>query len=347
MATCPECDSDIDVDEYDVDKGDLISCPECGTNLEVVNVSPLEFEATPEDDDDDDLEDDDLEDEDDEDSDDETRTRTLTTTKRTGRNELVVELAEKEARLTAVLSSFDSLLVAYSGGVDSVPACAASHVLPGRVLCVTADSPSYPKRHREMAEDVARRFNLAHEFVMTAGSSAPSIAPIRPIAAITARPSCNEHLSKVASEGIGIIADGSNADDRGDYRPGRQAARDLGVRSPLDEADLTKDEIRELSRPWASPLGRARVGLPSSRIPYLRGDAGQAVDDRAGRRGPAPSRLPRMPRRHHDTIARLEIGRDEMPRALDPETNRAIVQELKAIGYQHVCLTCRATAPAA
>ena len=71
MATCPECDSDIDVDEYDVDKGDLISCPECGTNLEVVNVSPLEFEATPEDDDDDDLEDDDLEDEDDEDSDDE------------------------------------------------------------------------------------------------------------------------------------------------------------------------------------------------------------------------------------------------------------------------------------
>jgi alpha-aminoadipate carrier protein LysW len=71
MATCPECDSDIDVDEYDVDKGDLISCPECGTNLEVVSVSPLEFEATPEDDDDDDLEDDDLEDEDDEDSDDE------------------------------------------------------------------------------------------------------------------------------------------------------------------------------------------------------------------------------------------------------------------------------------
>jgi alpha-aminoadipate carrier protein LysW len=70
MATCPECDSDIDVDEYDVDKGDLISCPECGSNLEVVSVSPLEFEATPEDDDDD-VEDDDLEEEDDEDSDDE------------------------------------------------------------------------------------------------------------------------------------------------------------------------------------------------------------------------------------------------------------------------------------
>src|SRR5262245_43622745 len=83
-------------------------------------------------------------------------TRTAATTKRTGRNELVAELAEKEARLTAVLSTFDSLLVAYSGGVDSAYlACAASRVLPGRVLCVTADSPSYPRHHREMAEDVA------------------------------------------------------------------------------------------------------------------------------------------------------------------------------------------------
>ncbi len=92
MATCPECDSDIDVDEYDVDKGDLISCPECGTNLEVVSVSPLEFEATPEDDDDDDLEDDDLEDEDDEDSDDEDEDDDADDDKEAGRNELVAEL---------------------------------------------------------------------------------------------------------------------------------------------------------------------------------------------------------------------------------------------------------------
>ena len=70
-------------------------------------------------------------------------------------------LADKEARLTAVLSAFDSLLIAYSGGVDSAYlACAASRVLPGRVLCVTADSASYPRRHREMAEEVARQFHL-------------------------------------------------------------------------------------------------------------------------------------------------------------------------------------------
>jgi uncharacterized protein len=184
----------------------------------------------------------------------------------------VAELAEKEARLTAVLSSFDSLLVAYSGGVDSAYlACAASHVLQGRVLCVTADSPSYPKRHREMAEDVARRFNLAHEFVMTAELERPEYRANPANRCYHCKTELYEHLSKIAGErGIGIIADGSNADDRGDYRPGRQAAREFGVRSPLDEADLTKDEIRELSR---------RMGLPtwdepasaclSSRIPYL------------------------------------------------------------------------------
>jgi uncharacterized protein len=254
----------------------------------------------------------------------------------------VGDLAEKEARLTAVLSSFDSLLVAYSGGVDSAYlACAASRVLSGRVLCVTADSPSYPKRHREMAEDVARRFNLAHEFVMTAELERPEYRANPANRCYYCKTELYEHLSKVATErGIGIIADGSNADDRGDYRPGRQAAREFGVRSPLDEADLTKDEIRELSR---------RIGLPtwdepasaclSSRIPYLsevtpaKLSMIEQAEEALRRHGFRVCRV-----RHHDTIARLEIGRDEMPRALDPEITVAIVQELKAIGYQHVCL---------
>lgn len=271
------------------------------------------------------------------------RTRKTTpATTRIGRNEGVSGLGEKEARLTALLSEFDSLLVAYSGGVDSAYlACAASRVLPGRVLCVTADSPSYPRRHRQMAEDVARQFRLPHEFVMTAELERPEYRANPANRCYHCKTELYEHLSRLAAErGIGTIVDGSNADDRGDYRPGRQAAREFGVRSPLDEADLTKDEIRELSR---------RIGLPtwdepasaclSSRIPYQSEvtpaklsmiEQAEAVLHRHG------FRVCRV--RHHDTIARLEIGREEMSRALDSRVTDAIVQELKAIGYQHVCL---------
>src|SRR6476660_4600361 len=271
-----------------------------------------------------------------------TRTTTKTVTKRTGRNELVAELAEKESRLTAVLSSFDSLLVAYSGGVDSAYlACAASRVLPGRVLCVTADSPSYPKRHRQMAEDVARRFNLAHEFVLTAELERPEYRANPANRCYHCKTELYEHLSKVATErGIGIIADGSNADDRGDYRPGRQAAREFGVRSPLDEVGLTKIEIRELSH---------RAGLPtwdepasaclSSRIPYHSEvtDAKLRMIERAEDvLHDLGFRVCRV--RHHDQLARLEIGLDELPRALAPDIRDRLIASLKAIGYAHVTI---------
>jgi uncharacterized protein len=140
-----------------------------------------------------------------------------------------------------------------------------------------------------------------------------------------------------------VIADGSNADDRGDYRPGRQAAREFGVRSPLDEAGLTKDEIRELSR---------RAGLPtwdepasaclSSRIPYF----SEVTDEKLRMIERAEAALRtlgfRICRvRHHDTIARLELGRDEMARALEPGVAESIDLELRAIGYEHVTIDLR------
>ena len=152
------------------------------------------------------------------------------------------------------------------------------------------------------------------------------------------------HLTAIARErGIAVIADGSNADDRGDYRPGRQAAREFGVRSPLDEAGLTKDEIRELSR---------RAGLPtwdepasaclSSRIPYF----SEVTDEKLRMIERAEAvlrdlgfRVCRV--RHHDTIARIELGRDEIARALEPGDADAIDRELRAIGYQHVTVDLR------
>ena len=134
--------------------------------------------------------------------------------------------------------------------------------------------------------------------------------------------------------------DGNNADDRGDYRPGRQAAREFGVRSPLDDVDLTKDEIRELSR---------RAGLPtwdepasaclSSRIPYH----SEVTDEKLRTVERAEESLRglgfRVFRvRHHDELARIEIARGEMARAFEPEIAAAIVRALKDVGYKYVSL---------
>src|SRR6185295_6121585 len=151
------------------------------------------------------------------------------------------------------------------------------------------------------------------------------------------------HLSRIAELRHAIVVDGNNADDRGDYRPGRQAAREFGVRSPLDDVDLTKDEIRELSR---------RAGLPtwdepasaclSSRIPYH----SEVTDEklRMIERGEVALRSLgfRVCRvRHYDELARIEIGHDELSRAFEPEMGAAIVRELKAIGYREVTIDPR------
>ena len=251
-------------------------------------------------------------------------------------------LAAKEARLHSRLEEFDSLLIAYSGGVDSAfLALAASRVLPGRLLCVTADSPSYPRRHRELAERIARDFQLPHEFIQTSEMERPEYRANPANRCYYCKTELYEHLSELATaRGFAAIADGSNADDRGDYRPGRQAAREFGVKSPLDDAGLTKAEIRELSR---------RAGLPtwdepasaclSSRIPYQsevtvsKLSMIEQAEEALHRHGFRVCRV-----RHHETVARLEIGRDEMARALDPAVTQALVSELKAIGYQYVCL---------
>ena len=264
---------------------------------------------------------------------------------RTGSSGSDAQLARKEARLSDVVAAFDSLIIAYSGGVDSAYlAWLATQVLGPAALCVTADSPSYPDRHRRLALRIARDFGLRHEIVQT-GELERAEYRSNPVNRCYY---CKHELYTVLSQmaearGFEAVADGSNADDRGDYRPGRQAAREFGVRSPLDEAELTKADIRELSRrallpTWDEPASACL----SSRIPYH----SEVTDGKLRMIERAEEvlrdlgfRVCRV--RHHDTIARLEIGSDELPRALDPAVREHIDRELRAIGYQHVTVDLR------
>jgi uncharacterized protein len=249
--------------------------------------------------------------------------------------------AAKELALAQKLESLGSVVVAYSGGVDSAYlACVAHRTLGDRAWAITADSPSYPEHHRMLAVRIAQEFGLRHEFIVTTELDNPEYRANPFNRCYYCKHELYTHLSRLAADRHAVVVDGSNADDRRDYRPGRQAARDFGVRSPLDEVDLSKDEIRDLSR---------RAGLPtwdepasaclSSRIPYHHEvtDEKLRVIERAERSLRALGfRVFRV--RHHDDLARVEIGRDELPRALDPAVRADIVRELQAAGYRYVTL---------
>ena len=249
-------------------------------------------------------------------------------------------LRSREASLVSRLGELSSLIVAYSGGVDSAYlAWAASRVLGDRALSVTADSASYPARHREMALSIARQFSLNHEIIHTAELERPEYRANNPDRCYHCKNELFTHLTRLAGErGFAAVADGSNADDRGDYRPGRRAGHELGVISPLDEAGLTKDDVRALSREAGLPTwDEPASACLSSRIPYYSEvtEAKLRVIEQAEDAVRALGfRVLRV--RHHGEIARIEVARDEMARLLDPEITGAIDRELRRLGFRFV-----------
>jgi len=257
-----------------------------------------------------------------------------------------VSEAPDERRLFDLLASFDSVVVAFSGGVDSAYlAWAATEVLgQSRALCITADSPSYPEHHRQLAVSVARQANLQHEFIHTGEIDRPDYRANPTNRCYYCKQELYASLSALAAtRGFQTIVDGSNADDRGDYRPGRQAAREFGVRSPLDEANLTKTAIRELSRraglaTWDEPASACL----SSRIPYhseVTPEKLRLIERAETRLRDLGFRVCRV--RHHGQEARVEIGPDELARALEADTREQIIRELKGLGYQDITIDPR------
>ena len=286
-----------------------------------------------------------------------TRTKTRISTKtRTNsrRKRISTDLAARERHLYDLLASVGSVVVAFSGGVDSAYlAVAATRILGSRALSITADSPSYPDHHRQLALAVAREFGLRHEIIRTAELERPEYRANPVNRCYYCKHELYTALSQLAAErDIDVIVDGNNADDRGDYRPGRQAAREFGVRSPLDEAGLTKNDIRELSR---------RAGLPtwdepasaclSSRIPYnseVTSEKLRMIECGETRLRELGFRVCRV--RHHapsggesveQAVARVEIGHDELSRAFEPAMRERIIAALQAIGYGDVTIDPR------
>jgi pyridinium-3,5-biscarboxylic acid mononucleotide sulfurtransferase len=248
----------------------------------------------------------------------------------------------KQAALLAALSQCESLVVAYSGGVDSAYlAWAADRALGARALAVTAISPSYPRSHREMAERVAAAVGFRHEWIDSHEHERSEYARNAPDRCYFCKSELFELLEKLRAErGFAAVAYGINRDDQSDFRPGHRAAEEHRVRSPLLDAGLSKAEIRALSH--AAGLETAELPASaclSSRVPY-----GMEV---------TPEKLAQIDRaedalralgyrqlrvRHHGELARLELAREEMPRALAPDALRAISRALHESGFRWVSL---------
>ena len=248
-------------------------------------------------------------------------------------------MIDKALALCDTLSSMGSVVVAYSGGVDSAYlAVVAQQTLGERALAVTADSPSYPGHHRQMALAIAAQFGLSHQIIHTDELDRAEYRANPVNRCYYCKHELYTHLSRLAHDRGAIVVDGNNADDRGDYRPGRQAAREFGVRSPLDEVGLTKAEIRQLSHDAGLPTwDEPASACLSSRIPYEH----EVTDEKLRMIEAAEEALRglgfRVCRvRHHDDLARVEVGRDELPLACAPETSVVIVRELKRIGSRFV-----------
>jgi uncharacterized protein len=248
--------------------------------------------------------------------------------------------AAKERKLRALLRRFNSTLIAFSGGVDSAYlAYIANEELGDRALAVTGESASYPTHQRQLAAQLTTRFGIRHRTIFTYEFDDPNYTSNPANRCYYCKSELYARLDQLARErGFEVICDGTNADDIGDYRPGRQAAREFGVRSPLLECGMTKADIRELSRgaglpTWDEPASACL----SSRVPYghmVTIEKLSMIDKAEMALREMGFRQVRV--RHHGDLARIEVAADEMARALDLETTRRVSAALKALGFKYV-----------
>ncbi len=258
---------------------------------------------------------------------------------------LAPELAAKYARLREHVRDLGSVLVAYSGGVDSALLLKVAHdELGERAVGALAVSPAYDDEETAAALAVAAQMSIPVITVATHEMENPAYVANGPDRCFHCKDELFDRLAPLAAErGLAHIAYGVNRDDLGDYRPGQKAARQHGVRGPLLDADLGKAEIRALAHHLGVPVwNKPALACYSSRIPY-----GTTVTVEALRRIGKAERVvrnlgfSRVRVRHHDTIARIEVDPDDLARIVAPDVREVIDRELRALGYLYITLDLR------
>ena len=253
--------------------------------------------------------------------------------------------ANKLRALEAHLAQLGSVMVAYSGGVDSAYLAATAHrVLGSRMLAVIADSPSLARHDFEAAREFARAQNIPLHVIATEELSRPEYQRNDANRCFHCKDELFNAMEALGPKlGFARIAYGMNADDTRDYRPGQRAAEQHAVLAPLAEAGLTKDEIRALARAAGYPLwDRPAAPCLSSRVEYGRAVTREVLEQvERGEESLRQLGFRELRVRHHGPLARVELARTELPRALNLEMLDAITAALKLAGFQYVTLDCQ------